>query len=65
MTSLTAASRIARPDDLYERLIAMHDGLGEADSHKLNASLILLLANHIGDEAVIGEAIGIARSTIA
>lgn len=65
MTSLTTAPRIARPDDLYERLIAMHDGLSEADSHKLNASLILLLANHIGDEAVIGKAIGIARATIA
>lgn len=64
MTALRTEPRLARPDDFYERLIAMHAGLGDADSHKLNASLILVLANHVGDEAVIDEAMAVARATI-
>lgn len=64
MTALRTEPRLTRPDDLYERLIAMHAGLGDADSHKLNASLILVLANHIGDEAVFDQAMAIARATI-
>ena len=38
-------------------LIATHEGLSEAESHALNARLILILMNHIGDEAVLAEAI--------
>lgn len=64
MTALTTEPRLVRPDDLYERLIAMHEGLSEADSHKVNAGLILLLANHIGDEAVLDQAIAIARAMV-
>lgn len=48
-------------DDLYERLVQMHEGLSEQDSLKLWAKFALLLANHIGDPAVIGDAIAIAR----
>ena len=49
------------PDDFYEALIAAHDGLDEAESHALNARLVLLLANHIGDLRVLAEAIAAAR----
>lgn len=48
-------------DDFYELLIESHRDLDEACSARLNAKLILLLANHIGDLAVLREAIGLAR----
>eukprot|EP01034_Spumella_vulgaris_P036706 gene36706-45279_t len=38
-------------DDFYEALIAAHQGLSTPESHAMNARLVLLLANHIGDQA--------------
>ena len=35
-------------DDFYERLMSLHDGLSDEQSARLNARLILLMANHIG-----------------
>ena len=49
-------------DDFYNALIAAHEGLGEADSHALNARLILLMANRIGDLGVLQDIITTARS---
>lgn len=49
------------PDDIYEAIIKMHEGLGEEESARVNARLILILANHIGDAAVIREAATLAR----
>lgn len=48
-------------DDFYEALISAHQGLSTEDSHAMNARLVLLLANHIGDEAVLREALQRAR----
>ncbi|HEY9028263.1 MAG TPA: DUF2783 domain-containing protein [Burkholderiaceae bacterium] len=50
------------PDDFYAALIAAHDGLDEAESHALNARLVLLLANHVGSQAVLREALAAART---
>jgi hypothetical protein len=50
------------PDDFYEALIDIHRGLDAAQSHALNARLVLLLANHIGSLAVLKEALELARS---
>ena len=50
-----------RGDEFYEALIRAHEGLSDGDSAALNARLVLLLANHIADEAVIAEALRIAR----
>lgn len=61
MADLNLAPNIAHPDDLYDRLIALHEGLDDRQSAVVNSKLILLLANHIGDEAVIRQAIGHAR----
>ena len=55
--------RIAAPDDFYEALIDAHRGLSDAQSQALNARLILLLANHIGDLEVLREALALARET--
>lgn len=51
-------------DDFYEALIATHQGLDTAQSHALNARLVLLLANHIGDLEVLREALRAARAGI-
>lgn len=47
-------------DAVYQRLIEAHDGLDDDASLCLNARLILLLANHIGDRDVVCEAIALA-----
>ena len=51
-----------QPDDFYEALIDMHRDLTDEESEMANAALILLLANHVGDLAVLREAIAAARS---
>ena len=48
-------------DDFYELLIETHRDLSVAASHALNARLVLLLANHIGDISVLRQALAIAR----
>lgn len=48
-------------DDFYEALIDAHRDLSDEDSERLNARLVLLLCNHIGDLAVIREALALAR----
>ncbi|HZO41305.1 MAG TPA: DUF2783 domain-containing protein [Methylomirabilota bacterium] len=53
------------PDGLYAAIIAAHAGLSDADSAALNARLVLLLANHIGDESVLREALSVARKSIS
>ena len=48
-------------DDFYEALVAAHHGLTDAQSELLNARLVLLLANHVGDLNVLREALALAR----
>lgn len=52
------------PDDFYQSLIETHAGLSDAQSELLNAKLVLLLANHIGDTAVLAEAMSAARKGV-
>jgi len=52
------------PDRLYAAIIDAHNGLSDADSVAFNARLVLLLANHIGDEAVLREALAVARKSM-
>jgi len=52
-------------DDFYEALIATHRDLTDEQSAMVNAKLILLLANHIGDISVLREAMKIARDGVA
>jgi Protein of unknown function (DUF2783) len=53
-----------RGDDFYEALIRAHEGLSEAESHTLNARLVLILANQIGDLDVLQEALALARRSL-
>lgn len=51
------------PDDFYEALIETHRELDSAESHALNARLVLLLANHIGSLEVLQQALLAARES--
>lgn len=61
--NVTITPNIADPDGFYAKLIDMHDGLIDEESAALNARLLLILANHIGDRAVLDEAMDMAAGS--
>jgi hypothetical protein len=52
-------------DGFYDELLAAHRGLSEAESAALNARLVLILANHVGSRAALGEALALALRCLA
>jgi hypothetical protein len=62
---LNTEPNLAAPDDFYQELIALHRDLTEEQSALVNAKLILLLANHIGDVDVLRAALAAAREDVA
>ena len=63
MTFDTEAN-IQQPDDFYQALIDAHAGLTDEQSAALNARLVLMLANQIGDLNTLRLAIAAARALI-
>lgn len=63
MSELIRLPNLDRVDDVYQQLLAMHEGLDEAESLKVSARLILTLANQIGDSRVVLQAIELAKAT--
>ena len=61
--ALTTTNTMTDADASYAALIRAHEGLTEAESHALNARLILILMNQVGDAATIAEALALARDT--
>ena len=59
---LNTDPNILDPDGFYDDLLAAHVGLTKAESDALNARLILILCNHIGDRDVIRAALDAARA---
>ena len=57
---LNLSPNIDQPDDFYEKLIAMQRNLSDEEVQLVNAKLILVLANHIGDREVLEEAMAVA-----
>ncbi len=57
---LITMPNLTKPDESYARLVHMHEGMDESSSHALNARLILILMNHIGNDAVLAEAMALA-----
>ncbi|UWQ96872.1 DUF2783 domain-containing protein [Rhodobacteraceae bacterium M385] len=55
--TLNTQPNISDPDGFYDDLLAAHDGLSKDQSDALNARLILILANHIGDRDIIRAAL--------
>jgi Protein of unknown function (DUF2783) len=64
MMLLVTTPNFSAADDFYEALIDAHRDLATAQSHELNAKLVLLLANHIGADAVLREALAAARASV-
>ena len=60
--ALMTESRFPDPDRAFRLLIEARRGLSPVEAAALDARLVLLLANHIGDEAVLIEAIAAARA---
>jgi hypothetical protein len=58
---LTLTPNLPDPDGFYDELIRAHEGLSEDQSDAFNARLILTLANHIGDRAVLRQALEAAK----
>jgi hypothetical protein len=61
MAELKLDPNLPAPDDAYAALIAAHEGLTREESEALNARLILILMNHVGDTRVIVAALEAAR----
>ncbi|GAB0119790.1 DUF2783 domain-containing protein [Acidisoma sp. 7E03] len=55
---------ILDPDGFYRELIDSQRGMDEAAAAMMNCKLVLLLANHIGDRAVLREALHLARASV-
>jgi len=52
----------AHGDDFYQLLMEAHDSLSTEESAALNARVVLLMANQIGDLDVIREILNTSRS---
>jgi hypothetical protein len=63
--ALSTSSNFARPDDAFRAIVEAHRGLSDEESAHLDAALVLILANHIGDLDVLREAIALAKRRIA
>lgn len=61
MTQLNLDPNIPDPDSFYDELLEVHQGLTKEASDALNARLILVLANHIGDRDVLRAALAAAK----
>jgi Protein of unknown function (DUF2783) len=59
--TLNRNPNIPDPDGFYEALIAAQRDLSDERADMLLAKLVLILANHIGDRAVLDQALALAR----
>lgn len=61
MGKLITASQWPDPDAAYRAVIEAHRGLSDEASADLDARLVMVLVNHIGDPEVLAEAIALAK----
>ena len=62
--ALSTSSNFAKPDDAFRMVVEAHRGLDDAQSGDLDAALVLILANHIGDISVLRDAIALAKRRV-
>lgn len=60
---LNTQTNLKNIDDFYAMLIESHEGLSNSQSQAMNAALVLILSNHIGQCEVIKQALDVARAT--
>ena len=61
MSKLDTTVKLSRHDELYQKLLDLHEQRSEEESVRINARLILILMNQIGDDKIIEEAIELAQ----
>lgn len=61
MSKLTTKPNLPDPDGFYAELLELHDGLEKSKSDSINAQLILILSNHIGDREILRQAFALAK----
>jgi hypothetical protein len=64
MPRLQSDLRFQSPDDVYAAILSLAHGLSDDDARSALAGFALLLANHIGDDAIIFEAIAAVREAV-
>ena len=62
--SVLTGPRLRDPDAVFAALVRAHEGLEAAASRRVDAALVMVLANHIGDDAVVLDAIDLARQAV-
>ena len=62
--ALSTSSNFDKPDDAFRAVVEAHRGLTDEQSAELDAALVLILANHIGDIDVLREAVALAKRRI-
>lgn len=63
MQKLVTDTNLRRHDEIFQRLVSAFDGMDDEESLQALVRLVLILANHIGDEDIVGEAITAAMPT--
>ena len=58
---LSTSSNFPKPDDAFRAVVEAHRGLSDEQSANLDAALVLILANHIGDLDVLSDALALAK----
>jgi uncharacterized protein DUF2783 len=61
---LSTTSNFADPDAAYRLIVEAYRGIGNTQNADLDAALVLILANHIGDLDVLREAIALAKRRV-
>lgn len=62
---LSTKSNFADPDAAYRLIVEAHRGLSDEQSASLDAALVLILANHLGDLDLLREATALAKRSVA
>ena len=62
---LSTTSNFSKPDDAFRLIVEAHRGLSDEQSAALDAALVLILANHIGDIEVLRDAVTLGKRRLA
>jgi hypothetical protein len=62
--TLSTTSNFRDPDSAYRAVVEAHRGLSDTQSADIDAALVLILANHVGDADVLAQAIALAKRTL-
>lgn len=65
MSGLVTSPNLRDPDGFYAALVRAHEDLSDEASQLLNARLVLILANHIGEPQILSQALTLARGSLA